>query len=142
MTEPNNAVVPFKKCPLCEYEWADRDEFLTDPELRLIGYQANLDDLKLGLLYFNHERPDCGTTLAIEAASVIDLYDGPVFQTRKHGSSHCPGHCLYFADLEPCPAECECAAIREVLQIVRAWPKRPATDGETETGTGTVAPPP
>jgi hypothetical protein len=25
--------------------------------------------------------------------------------------------------VEPCPSQCECAYIREILQIIRNWPK-------------------
>lgn len=114
----------FKTCPLCKTEWTTRDEFLSDPEVQLIGYQANLDELELGLLYFNHDREGCRTTMAVEARYFTDLYDGPVFRERMHGSSHCPGHCLYMSDLESCPVKCECSYVREVLQVVGDWPKR------------------
>ena len=54
---------PFKKCPKCRAEWLDRDTFLADPEVRLIGYQVSFGDLAAGHFQFNHERAGCGTTV-------------------------------------------------------------------------------
>jgi hypothetical protein len=87
---------------------------------------ANFDALKLGLLLFNHVYERCKTTLALEAGEFIDLYKKEIFQTRMTGTKECPGYCLYKENLQPCPANCECAYIREVIQIIRSWPKKPA----------------
>jgi hypothetical protein len=114
---------PFKRCACCQAEWRTRDDFLSDPEVGLIGYQANFEELKAGLLLFNHS---CRTTLAIEVACFQDLYDGPIFQQRATGGADCLGYCLNRSELRPCPAFCECAYVREVLQIVRNWQKRKA----------------
>ncbi|OGR15393.1 MAG: hypothetical protein A2277_03910 [Desulfobacterales bacterium RIFOXYA12_FULL_46_15] len=106
----------FKKCINCGKTWPDRDSFLDDPEIFLIGYQANFKYLKLGGLLFNHS---CRTTLALPADLFIDLYDGPVFSERVTGSDACPGYCLSKTSLSPCSAQCECAFIREILQIIK-----------------------
>ena len=113
----------FKICPMCAKPWATRDAFLADPALTLVGYQVFWEELELGLLLFNHT---CGTTLAVEVARFTDLYDGPIFSTRATGTKACPGHCLHRGNLEPCPAQCECAYVRAILQQIRAWPKRQA----------------
>ena len=52
-----------------------------------------------------------------------DLYSGEIFVERATGSAQCPGHCLHQDNLLPCPARCECAYVREVMQIIRQWPK-------------------
>jgi hypothetical protein len=114
----------FKKCTLCANIWPDRDEFLGDPSVDLVGYQAFFDgDLELGLFLFNHL--ECETTLAIRAEEFTDLYDGPVFSERLADTDRCAEHCMNRCDLQPCPNECECAYVREVVQIVKSWPKRP-----------------
>ena len=118
-TEP--ASEEFKRCTLCGYVWATREVFLSDPTLRLNGYQAFLEDLILGLFLFTHG--SCGTTLAIEAKDFADLYDGPIFEQRLTGTDKCRGYCLSREELGACPNECECAWVREVLQVVKAWPK-------------------
>jgi hypothetical protein len=52
-----------------------------------------------------------------------DLYDGPVFEQRKTGTEQCPEYCLRKEELASCPAKCECAYVREIIQLVAKWPK-------------------
>ena len=111
----------FKKCTSCGYQWKTRNDFLQDSALDLIGYQVNFDNLNLGLFLFNHL--ECGTTLGLAAALFRDLYDGPVYGQRHTLTEKCPEYCLRERQLDPCPAECECAYVREIIQLVRRWPK-------------------
>jgi len=119
--EPGRGVGPFKTCSHCGRPWSGRNPFLADPAVELVGYQSFLEELELGLFLFNHS--DCGTTLAIPAGEFADLHDGPVFSERLTGTDACAGLCQQRRSLEPCPNRCECAWVREVLQVVRAWPK-------------------
>lgn len=107
---------PFKTCS-CGAEWADREAFLSDPDIQLVGYQADFEELQLGLILFNHR--SCRTTLALRVSVFRDLYDGPVFETRATGGPDCPGYCLHTGNLNPCPALCECAFVRAILQRLR-----------------------
>jgi hypothetical protein len=110
-----------KRCTCCGHVWPTRAALLGDPQLEIIGYQANFDDLLLGLLLFNHSA--CGSTIAVPAELFRDLYDGPVYSQRATGTANCPAYCLRQSELAPCLAKCECAYVREILQIVRRWPK-------------------
>ena len=117
----------FKKCSCCASPWFDRNEFLQDGAIDLIGYQANFSQLELGYFLFNHLT--CQSTLAIPAGQFKDLYDGPVFAIKLTGSESCPGYCLNEASFDLCTAKCECAYVREIMQLIRDWPKmerRPA----------------
>jgi hypothetical protein len=111
-----NAV--FKKCSLCDFVWSLRDDFLRDPNIEIIGYQVHFEELKEGFFLFNHS---CKGTLTIPVVEFIDLYDGPIFKERVTGSEDCPGYCLYEEELGPCPAKCECAYIREIIQVVKNY---------------------
>lgn len=113
----------FKNCPNCGAVWATREEFLSDADLVPVGYQVYFEDLQAGLFLFNHS---CGTTMAIEAGFFFDLHDGQIFRERATGTAECGGHCLYKDDMDPCPARCDCAFARDVLQTVRQWPKTPS----------------
>jgi hypothetical protein len=93
--------------------------FLDDPTLELIGYQPNFSELEAGLFLFQHNTPDCGTSLAIEAGRFSDLYDGPIFTESLRGTDKCCGYCVHQSELRRCPAKCECAYVREILQIIR-----------------------
>jgi hypothetical protein len=110
----------FKRCPCCETVWTSRGSFLDDPDVSLIGYQAGFKNLTKGLFYFNHS---CKSTMTIYVQDFEELYGGPVYSERKTLLDECPGHCLYKEDLDPCPEECECAYVREVVQIIKNWEK-------------------
>ncbi len=111
----------FKKCTQCGHEWKSRSQFLSDPEVKLVGYQANYRELEEGLFLFNHS---CKTTLSIKAQFFIDLYDGPIFQDRLTDSEECYGYCSARDNLLQCSNKCECAYVRETLHIVETWPKK------------------
>ena len=106
----------FKVCPHCGFIWKNRDSCLTDDRVTIIGYQAYFEDLKAGLFLFNHS---CNGTFALEAILFTDLYDGPIFQESATGSDDCPEYCLNEENLDPCPAQCECVFVREIIQIIK-----------------------
>lgn len=111
----------FKACTGCKTPWLSRNEFLADNNIEIVGYQVNFGDLVLGLFLFNHLI--CESTIGVPAGIFKDLYDGPVFSKCLVGSEHCPGYCRYKEVLHPCQNHCEGAYVREILQILRDWPK-------------------
>jgi hypothetical protein len=117
----NNPAVPFKVCPKCGFVWSDKDAFAKDPGLEVVGYQAHFRDLTAGFFLFTHA---CHTTLAVPAGEFTFLYDGPIYTIHATGTAECPGYCLNKSELRPCPAACECAYVREILQILRKMPGR------------------
>jgi len=112
--------VAFKTCSQCGFVWRGRTSFLSDPTLNLIGYQVHFEELSAGLFLFNH---NCGTTLSVQAKEFRDFYGGAIFTERLMGTEQCQGSCLRQDDLRPCPEKCECAYVREVLQVISHWPK-------------------
>jgi len=119
----NNALlqnIHFKTFGMCRMKWATREDFLKDPGIEMIGYQVRFEELSSGLFLFNHS---CKSTLAIDVASFRDFYDGTVFKTHAHGTENCPEYCLHESNLAPCPSECECAFVREIIQIIKNVPK-------------------
>ncbi|MGM0601481.1 MAG: hypothetical protein ACQETH_16840, partial [Candidatus Rifleibacteriota bacterium] len=106
----------FKSCPACDFKWATREEFLNDENISLVGYQVNFEMLKEGLFLFNHKK---WATMALEVKEFTDLYDGPVFEVKAAGTRECPEYCLHRDNLNPCPAICECAFVREIIQILK-----------------------
>jgi len=113
----------FKKCTTCHHYWTTRDVFLQDRKLEIIGYQVNFEVLEMGLFLFNH---NCGTTLSVRAKDFVDLYYGPVYKKGATGSKECQGLCLDKDDLSYCSVQCECAHVREVVAIIKSWPKLPS----------------
>ena len=111
----------YKRCPSCGFQWLDRDDLLSDENIVLVGYQINFMRLEAGIVLFNHS---CKGTLALSAVDFTDLYDGAVFERKVLGTDSCPGHCLHEEDFRPCPVECECGYVRNILHKIKNWPKR------------------
>ena len=111
----------FKRCTFCGYLWPSRKDFLEDASTGLIGYQVNFDNINLGFFLFNHLA--CGTTLSIPAGKFKDLSKSPPYSEKLLGTEQCPEYCLHENSLDPCPAKCECAYVRDIIQNVRDWQK-------------------
>lgn len=117
---------PFKCCPNCSKVWNTMEDFLSDPSLEFAGYQVNFVDLEGGLFYFSHVTENCGTTLAVYVKEFTSL--SPRSFLNKHGKqpAGCPSLCVRKGSMEPCPVECECLWVREVMKIICDWKKRSA----------------
>jgi len=111
----------FKQCTNCGAQWETRDQFLSDPDIRIIGYQVNFIRLTSGFFMFNHS---CHDTLSIQAKHFADLYTGPIFLEKMAGTDKCPEYCQRKDELKPCPIQCECAFVRDILNIIKNWTKR------------------
>jgi hypothetical protein len=111
----------FKKCNVCKSSWESRENFLSDPDVEIIGYQANFSEPNEGLFLFNHI---CGTTLSAQVKVFGTLYDGPRYKEILTGSEDCKGLCLNEKDSSLCIAECNLAFAREIIKIIRNWEKQ------------------
>ncbi|MBN2713501.1 MAG: hypothetical protein JXR97_13860 [Planctomycetes bacterium] len=113
----------FRECT-CGKVWTTRDEFLSDPDISIIGYQARLESITEGIFLFNHlpEDGSCSSTIAFYVADFEDLSRN-VYETSSYGSSECEGHCLRMEDLERCNAHCSNAYIREIAVRIKEWKK-------------------
>lgn len=107
----------FKSCPCCGVIWKDRYAFLTDSYVKFIGYQVHFQELQLGLFLFDHI--PCQTTMAMKVKDFHDLSPGPKFSERKTNTEECPKYCFFKNDFSPCPNKCECAYVRDLIQILR-----------------------
>lgn len=111
-------IIMFKICNRCGKQWITRNQFLSDADIKFIGYQVHFDELELGLFLFIHS---CKSSLSVYAKSFTDLYCGEIFLARKTGEEECPGFCLKKRNLSVCPAKCECAYIREIVRLIDDW---------------------
>lgn len=111
----------FKECS-CKTKWEDREDFLSDKDVEIIGYQVDFDKLENGFFLFNHMA--CKNTLGILTGDLAGLYKGPVYEERRTGREECPGYCLKKDNLKACPAKCACAYLRNVIQIIKEHPKK------------------
>lgn len=123
MPQPSS-IEPFKTCPLCNQHWFTREDFLADPDVVCAGYQVNLDMLHEGLFLFVHTKQECGTDLAVDVNAFLGLHVGTKYIARKSWTAVCPRHCFDKEDTRPCSEACECAFIRDLLQVILQWPKK------------------
>ena len=110
----------FKKCTKCEHIWENRADFLADPDLEIIGYQANFEHVKDGMFLFNHV---CETTLALDVVDFDDLYRGPVYDMNLAETDECSRLCHDMNKLDSCGSECKYAYVRDIIQTIKNWPK-------------------
>ncbi|MBD3418989.1 MAG: hypothetical protein GF398_02605 [Chitinivibrionales bacterium] len=111
----------FKACS-CGQEWDTLERFLSDEGVGLCGYFALPMHPELSAIAFNHHA--CKSTMAISAFEFKHMYQGPVFQGNHYHHVDCVGACKDSTNLESCPMHCECVWVREVMQIIRNWPKQ------------------
>ncbi|MBW2466896.1 MAG: hypothetical protein JRF02_06295 [Deltaproteobacteria bacterium] len=109
----------FKQCTLCGHQWENREAFLADPDLEIIGYQVSFETIENGLFLFNHI---CETTLAIEVKKFDDLYKGPKYDMALTDTEECLSLCRDINALDTCSAPCKFAYVRDIIQIIRRWP--------------------
>jgi len=114
---------PIKECPSCGEKWNTIDQFLSDPKIKLAGYQVHFDDLEGGLFFFSHLQKECFTTLAIPVTLFLSLNDHPLLKERDEKLCIGSSFCVHQGDLSPKPKKCECIWVREILQTIRTWPK-------------------
>lgn len=132
MTEENI----FKQCPCCSFTWASRDEFLADPNLDLNGYQVNFQNLEGGMFLFTHNTESCQSTMTIMMGVFRDLYSGATYTENKALSEECPRYCIEENQLSRCDALCECAFVREILQIILQMQNNAKAENLTEESIG------
>ncbi len=104
-------------CPTCRYEWKTRDQFITDPAITLIGFQADFDTFGENLYLFNHNsnKNRCDTTFSVYVSKFLDMYTGPIYDDLKFGSEECSGRCAKVDDMQKCNAPCKNVVAREIM---------------------------
>jgi hypothetical protein len=107
--------LPFRTCGMCRKPWATRQDFITDPSLRLLGLQAVPDYPDANLLVYEH---DCGTSVSVLASRLRDLVaaeePGEAELPLLRGSEECGGFCNRLESLEACGRRCRNARDRRL----------------------------
>lgn len=99
-------------------------DFVEDHSLEINGYAPDFDNLLEGLFFFTHHVAGCFSTMAVKAKTFADLYTGQKYLERKTGDAECPGYCFNKEELRRCEEFCECAYVREIIDIIREHPNR------------------
>ena len=110
---------PFRICGSCKRSWPGWDDFVRDPDVRLLGLQSMVTHPDANLLVFEH---GCGSSISILARRLRHLLPEPEPgdpPARLLGTDQCRGHCRRLEDLEACDAPCSNARDRELILLVQ-----------------------
>ena len=121
----------FKTCPGCFISWDSMETFLSDPNLELNGYKADFKDLEYGMFFFTHRTEPCYSTMTLMVDDFRSLYFGKTYRGSKALSEECPRYCMDEKQFVRCNALCECAFVREIMQIIVERQKEAVT-GENQ----------
>ena len=135
MTNPIVANHSFKSCAFCKKDWQNRDEFLADRDIKLVGYQPHFKNMEEGLFLFNHHV--CNSTLSVISHKFRDLYTGPLYTLNKLNNDElnyddCPDFCLFKHKMQGCLQQCERAFVSEVIQVLSMWRKEEKDEGSED----------
>lgn len=113
----------FRKCTGCNELWGDRGEFLSDPMISFLGYQATFDNMGMGYFLFNHLERKCLTTIAIPTDMFLDLC-----VPGKHDVDlpieKCHENCTHHGDFKACTRQCQYGCLKEIIQNIKKWKKQ------------------
>ena len=114
----------FHFCANCKVLWALRSQFLSDHEVKFLGYKPAVAVDAPGHLAFRHER--CYTKLDLDLESFMDLAGGPLVTESCAVRGTKVEYCL--AGLAAsCPLRCVCAYVWRTSRIIKDWPKNCGT---------------
>lgn len=127
--QPAHAPPPFQICGACKQAWPTWEDFVVDPAIRLLGFQAVIANADLNLLIFEHR---CGSSVSILARRLRHLL--PVQEAERpsamlFGTSDCHGHCRFLANLEMCDSPCVNAHDRRLILMINQMRKSSLTVG-------------
>lgn len=103
-----------KQCPGCG-DWFSWLSIVTDPYVRPLGLNVDLDDPEHGYLHFFHSAPYCNSAFVIPTREIIpDIISRPGSSADSRPES-CPGHCTDVSELAGCNHECSFAPVRRLF---------------------------
>ena len=106
----------FQACPNCGKKWQFRSDFIYDPEIEIIGYQVHYNKPEKGFFLFRHS---CQGLISARVEDFSDMYNGLIYPHQLTDTDRCPGYCRQLSNLEPCPQECSCSYVREIIQLIK-----------------------
>jgi hypothetical protein len=107
----------FARCGSCRRPWVSWQDFLFDPQVRMLGFQGSIRWPDTNLLVFEHS---CGSSVSVLTHRLRHLLPAPVEDglPSLRGTDECPGHCLSLADLAACDRPCVNARDRDLIRVI------------------------
>ncbi|MEW6051551.1 MAG: hypothetical protein AB1644_10875 [Candidatus Zixiibacteriota bacterium] len=103
-----------KRCGNCGV-WLTASDFVNNPDLVPIGMMFIEDDTTTAYYMFQHETPNCRSSLAVPANEFREFIVEPVPDQVLTLSECCKEHCVKLNDLSNCKQPCYFAPFRRFL---------------------------
>lgn len=107
-------------CPYCKEEF-DLKALIHDPSVDLIGMSFVEDDPEWVYYFFQHEKPNCGSSFVVKVDEFHSEINEPIPTEKLTGRDCCEQHCVSIEDLNACQQECHFAPYRRFLQKMLEW---------------------
>jgi hypothetical protein len=117
----------FKKCPKCGNVWESAASLMSDPAIRLLGYQPGADGHRAGFFLFHHV--SCATSLAVGLEAFAYLTSSPMLVPSRCARGMVTDFCVAELEHEPWPLHCVCQYVWTIMERIQAWPKELAHSG-------------
>jgi len=109
---------PFQKCGSCGQPWTQWSDFILDPDVRLLGFQAVSGLPDANLLVFEHS---CGSSISVLAKRLRHLLGDVQPESQLpvlFGTDQCNKYCRFLEILAACDRPCANARDRQLIQAV------------------------
>ncbi len=108
MATTDESPVPFQKCGSCSKSWKLWSDFVLDPGIRLLGFQAIAEFPDANLIVFEHR---CGSTISILAKRLRPMFpeiqSEPAVSQVLYDSEACNQYCRHIENIELCDRPCD-----------------------------------
>ncbi len=117
--ESSTSSAPFQKCGSCSSTWNLWTDFILDPGIRLLGFQAISELPDANLIVFEHR---CGSTISILAKRLRPLFPEIANATSisqvLYDSDACNHYCRHVENIEVCDRPCANARDRRMIHLL------------------------
>jgi hypothetical protein len=116
-----------KECTYCKSKLT-LTELAKEPCLVPIGMSFDGNEFDMAYYYFQHEIPECGTSILVAVNAFEPFISEDVPETKLTLSDECEEHCVNIKDLSECKQECFFAPFRRFLLQMLETKKRNAEE--------------
>ncbi|MCP4581038.1 MAG: hypothetical protein GY839_05430 [candidate division Zixibacteria bacterium] len=117
-----------QKCSSCGQPISAFD-LIYNPKFEIIGMTTSKKDVAKSFYYFNHDIPECRTTILVKVHDLAAYIDEPLTPIKLTDSTKCDNHCSKIDDLQECSNNCFYAAFRRFLLQMMETKKKARDSG-------------
>jgi hypothetical protein len=129
MNTGNSHAEPFRTCGACGRNWETWQDFVYDPQVRLLGMQAIYGLPDANLIVFEHR---CGSSISVLAHRLRHLLPPDAADEslpNLFGTETCSEYCRFVDNLAQCDRPCTNARDRRLTLLVHEMKRARDTSG-------------